>query len=69
MLKTGKSPRKDNTSVELMHGDKKLWNKILAPTEYGNQKKCQKTGEMQLYDPNIRWEINSNVAIIERSPY
>jgi len=47
----------------------KLWNKILAPIENGHQKKCQKTGELQLYAPNIRWEINSNVTIIKRSPY
>lgn len=69
MLKTNKSPGKENTRAELKYGDKKLWNKILAPIEYGNQKKCQKTGEMHLYAANIRWEINSNVAITERLPY
>jgi hypothetical protein len=47
----------------------KLWNKILALTENGHQKKCQKTGELQLYAPNIRKKMNSNVKIIKRSPY
>jgi hypothetical protein len=69
MLQTGKSPGIDNTSAELKYGDNKLWNKILAPIENGHQKKCQKTGELQLYASNIRQEINSNVTIIERSPY
>jgi hypothetical protein len=33
-----------------MHGDKKLWNKIITPIENGHQK----TGELQLYAPNIK---------------
>jgi len=52
MLQTSKSPGIDNTSAELQYGDNKLWNKILAPIENGHQKKCQKTGELQLYAPN-----------------
>ena len=52
MLQTNKSPGIDTTSAELNHGDKKLWNKILAPIENGHQKKCQKTGELQLYARN-----------------
>jgi hypothetical protein len=47
MLLTSKSPGIDNTSAELKHGDKKLWNKILAPIENWHQKICQKTGELQ----------------------
>lgn len=54
MLQTSKSQGIDNTSAELKHGDKKLWNKILAPIENVHQKKCQKTAELQLYAPNIK---------------
>jgi hypothetical protein len=69
MLQTSKSPGIDNTSAELKHGDKKLWNKILAPIENVYQKKCQKTVELQLYAPNIIQEVNSNVTIIDGSSY
>jgi hypothetical protein len=32
-------------------------------------RKSHKTGELQLYAPYIRREINCNIAIIEAAPY
>jgi hypothetical protein len=42
MLKTSKAPGIDNTSAERKHGDKILWNNILAPIEYGHKKNAKK---------------------------
>jgi hypothetical protein len=32
-------------------------------------KKCHRTGELQLYAPYIRREMNCSVAVIDESPF
>jgi len=70
-LKNNKSLGEDDISAQLIkYGDKKLREEIHALIEVTwATEKNQRPGELQLYAPYTRKEINCNVAIIQKSPY